>query len=438
MFKSAMLKRTLLFVAALCASLSILVHSGPSFARASSANAPDEIAATREGRLRVFDDVWETVRKRYYDPTLNGVDWSSSRQKFRQLAADAGGQPELYAAMRRMLVALRDPHTRIFAPGENADWRIQRAISIGLRVRDIGGEVVVTAVDLDSDAERAGVRVGDALIKVNGELAASIVARNIAEQSTSTLTTARSMAVSRLFEGSSNDLLAITLRSPDGREKRLALRRRIVVRAPDFRARMVHDGIGVVRFNVFSEETATSFVKVLKADLKNARSLIIDLRENGGGKSEAMTDIASLFLPAGVNLGRFTDREGKVRLAPQTRVRFFSTADEVEYFAGPILMLTDSHTASASEVFAAALRGVRRASVIGERTCGCVLGIRRRHTLPDGGVLDVSELDYRTSSGRRLEGTGLDPDERIAPTRSDIVRGRDPALARAVAILRQR
>ena len=73
-----------------------------------------------------------------------------------------------------------------------------------------------------------------------------------------------------------------------------------------------------------------------------------------------------------------------------------------------------------------------------EATCGCVLGVRQRHLLPDGGALDLSELDFHTANGTRLEGTGLTPDETITPTRVDLTNGRDPALTRALFILQAR
>ena len=63
--------------------------------------------------------------------------------------------------------------------------------------------------------------------------------------------------------------------------------------------------------------------------------------------------------------------------------------------------------------------------MIGTKTCGCVLAIRNRHALPDGGVLDVSEFDYRTARGVRLEGVGVKPDEISIPTRADIYSRRD-------------
>jgi carboxyl-terminal processing protease len=79
-----------------------------------------------------------------------------------------------------------------------------------------------------------------------------------------------------------------------------------------------------------------------------------------------------------------------------------------------------------------------RARVFGERTCGCVLAIRRRQPLPDGGLLDVSEMDYRTAAGRRLEGAGVVPDMTFTPTRRDLFERRDPALDAALAYLKDR
>ncbi len=172
--------------------------------------------------------------------------------------------------------------------------------------------------------------------------------------------------------------------------------------------------------------------------MKGARGVVVDLRENGGGDSEAMTDVASLFLEAGRSLGRFTDREGRIHVEPHTRAALLSSPEAAPADrAAPLVLLTGARTASAAEVFAAALKESGRALVVGETTCGCVLGIRRRHRLPDGGILDISETDYRTAAGLRLEGTGVAPDENIPPTRRDLRRGRDAAMLRALELLKR-
>jgi carboxyl-terminal processing protease len=206
---------------------------------------------------------------------------------------------------------------------------------------------------------------------------------------------------------------------------------------PQFDVRRV-EGVAVVHFNIFTPQIASSLVRALREDkrLRDARGLVIDLRDNGGGEAESMIDIASAFLPAGTRLGTFTDRDGRTVDAPRARRTMLFAAEEITNFGGALVVLTGGRTASAAEIFVAALKDAGRARVLGEQTCGCVLAIRTRHQLPDGGLLDVSEMDYRTARDRRLEGTGIAPDEIVEPTRRDIEDHRDPALARAVAILR--
>ena len=112
-------------------------------------------------------------------------------------------------------------------------------------------------------------------------------------------------------------------------------------------------------------------------------------------------------------------------------------ADLIRSFHGPVVILTSAQTASAAEIFVASLQEARRARVIGTSTCGCVLAIRRRHVLPDGGELDVSEMDYRTNRGTRLEGSGITPEETLPPTRADLRARRDRARERALELLKQ-
>lgn len=392
--------------------------------------------ATREGRLRIFDEVWEQVRERYFDPTFGGVDWQEARTDLRPLAADARDASELYAVLRRMLGRLHDPHTRVFAPGDGTDWRVQRYVSVGVSVRELGGALVVADVERDSQAARAGLRSGDELLSIDGEDAPSLFARRLSEAAAGDTRAARLQAVAHLFDGPAGSFAALDFRrAGETRTRAARLQREPRTRVPTFIAQR-EGGARLVRFNIFTPEVAAQFARSLRTELKKARSLVIDLRDNGGGEADSMADVASGLLPAGLSLGRFTDRAGQVKLEPFTRAALLSSAETLERFRGPVVVLTNARTASAAEVFAAALRERQRALVVGEQTCGCVLGIRRRHVLPDGGVLDVSEMDYRTAAGSRLEGAGLTPDMQVAPTLEDLRRGRDRALTLALELLK--
>ena len=401
--------------------------------------ATGDAAASADERLAVFDDVWQTVAERYYDPSMNGLDWQAVRAEFRPHAASSSNPVELYDTLRRMLARLRDPHTRVHAPGERADWREARYVSVGVRVREVEGRVLVSEVERGSEAERGGVRAGDAVLSVEGEPAAALVARRLAERAGAAKpATARAIAVARLFDGAPDTFVnvAFTTGGKSGAgEKLVRLRRVVRTRVPALSVRRAGD-FAVVSFNLFTQGTAAEFARAMRDELRDARGLVLDLRDNGGGEAEAMADIASALMPAGTRLGRFTDRQGRPQLEPRTRARLLSTAESLVEFRGPVVALTGARTASASEVLAAALRERGRGRVVGEETCGCVLGIRRRHTLPDGGTLEISEMDFRTASGARLEGAGVAPDETVTPTRRDLAAGHDPALARAIELLK--
>jgi carboxyl-terminal processing protease len=417
-----------LFSLAPCYALTLL---------SSNADSHTTLTETREGRLAVFDDVWETIRDRYYDPSFHGIDWRREREEFRPLAAEARSTAEFYAVLRRMVGLLRDAHTRVYAPDEKFDWQHPHVISVGLSVREVEGEAVVVRVEDGSEAESKGLRVGDIITSVDGEPALTLFARRLTEQAgSSTVAAARLRAMATLFEGELDTKVMVGWRGSDDKERFASLRRQRLDRTALLRVRRVRSQIGVVEFDAFTQTVALDFMRALREKLHGVRGLIVDLRNNGGGEAEAMTEIASAFLPTGSSLGRFMDRTGRTAFEPQTRSAMLFAAEAVALLRVPVVILTSEKTSSAAEIFVATVHERNRAVVIGGPTCGCVLAIRRRHTLPDGGALDVSEMDYRTANGKRLEGTGIMPDERVMLDLTDLRARRDRAMERALERLK--
>jgi carboxyl-terminal processing protease len=192
--------------------------------------------------------------------------------------------------------------------------------------------------------------------------------------------------------------------------------------------------IAVLKIDAFTQSVAVDFSKSLPSVLEGAEGIVLDLRGNGGGDAEAMADIASLFLDEGTNLGKFADRSG-ASFELQTFSKRLWRSPNLLPTKLPLVVLTSENTSSAAEILVAALQNKHRAQVIGTDTCGCVLAIRNRHALPDGGVLDVSEFDYRTAFGVRLEGAGVKPDKLTRATRADVYSQRDGAMDLAKQIL---
>lgn len=383
--------------------------------------------ATRAGRLAVFDDVWETIQERYYDPTFRGLDWEATRVAFRPVAAEAKSTQDFYELLRRMIAPLKDPHTRVFSPEEKFDWWNPKFVTIGVTVREVEGSPTVVHVEPKSAANAAGVHVGDVVVAVDNVNAAEIIERRTQHADISA--GARLRLVRGLFDGNAGTHLTLTWKRKDGRIKSATLERYWSQRALGFRS-FRQDGLVVITLDAFTQTIASDFLKQLPEMTGVARGIILDLRGNGGGDAEAMANVASAFLDTGINLGKFADRSGSgFELVTTPRLLPLSVPTPSRKL--PMVVLTSENTSSAAEILASTLQQQRRARVIGNMTCGCVLAIRNRHTLPDGGVLDVSEFDYKTAEGIRLEGVGITPNETTALTRADLYAKRDGTLERA-------
>ena len=392
--------------------------------------------ATREGRLAVFDDAWSRINERYYDRSFHGLDWKAQRTTFRSLAAEVNTSQEFYAVLRRMIASLNDPHTRIFAPEEKFDWWRPRFVSTGLGTAEVEGLPTVVQVERGSAPQRAGVRVGDVIETVDGETAMSLVKNRLASVSAPVSASSRFRVFAKLLDGPPETSVQIVWKGKDGKQNSARCERHWEQREFGLRGGR-EENIALIEIDAFTRSIAYTFNRALPEKVAGARGVIIDLRNNGGGDAEAMADVASAFLGEKVALGQFTDRFG-AGFAISTRSKSPFMPERIAQTKLPLIVLTSPRTASASEIFLAALKASRRATIIGTETCGCVLAVRTRHTLPDGGLLDISEFDYQTPAGEHLEGRGIKPDETVVIERSDLYSGRDRAMELAIDQLKSR
>jgi carboxyl-terminal processing protease len=390
--------------------------------------------ATIEGRLAVFDDVWETIQERYYDPTHNGIDWQTQRNAFRPAAAKASSANELYDVLRQMIASLKDAHTRVYSPEEKFDWWNPRYVTIGLNVREIEGVPLVVQVDSSSAAARTDIKPGDKIVSIDGVPVKQFIANRLENFGPRVNGSTRYRSVATLFEGQTGTSVSVAWTTREGKSKSAVLPRYWTQRQLGFNNQR-KGKIAILRIDAFTQSVAVEFSKSLPDVLDDAEAIVLDLRSNGGGDAEAMADVASLFLDDGINLGKFADRSG-ASFELQTYSKRLWRVPQLGRIKLPLVVLTSESTSSAAEIMVAALQMKGRARVIGTVTCGCVLAIRNRHPLPDGGMLDVSEFDYRTANGTRLEGAGIKPDHVITLTRNDIYSRRDAALEYAKNILR--
>lgn len=415
-----------------------LAFAGPFFLPSKSFQpvAAENNRATREARLVVFDDVWSTINQRYYDRNFQGLDWQAQRTAYRDLAANAESNQELYSLLRRMIASLDDSHTRIFAPEERFDWWRPRFVTIGISVAEIDGAPVVVHVEPGSAPQRAGIRAGDVIETVGGAPALAFIERRLGNPIGSSNGFSRMRAFASIFEGVPTTPVEIGWRAKDGKVKKAQFQRYRQQRELGVRFRL-NGGVGVVEMDAFTRSVAETLTSALRKELRTARALILDFRRNGGGDAEAMIDVASAFLASGSNMGQFTDRFGySYSIATRTKSPFI--AHLIQQTNVPVIILSSGRTSSAAEIFIAAFKSAGRARIIGTETCGCVLAIRHRHTLPDGGILDVSEMDYQTAASDRLEKQGVKPDKVVPVERADLYDKRDRAMEMALVEINRR
>jgi carboxyl-terminal processing protease len=236
------------------------------------------------------------------------------------------------------------------------------------------------------------------------------------------------------LDGPPGSSVEVSWRTKDGKRESARFDRHWGQRELGVKVRRVQGEYAVIEIDAFTKPIAAAFTRSLKKRVDGATGIIIDLRGNGGGDAEAMADIASTFLGPGSNLGQFTDRFG-ISFTISTHSRSLFSPDLIAQTKLPLIVLTSERTSSAAEIFIQALKVSKRATILGTETCGCVLAVRTRHELPDGGLLDISELNYETAEGHRLEGHGIKPDEIVTVERSDLYSGRDRAVELAVTKL---
>lgn len=417
-----------------------------------SQTALSPVYDTPDKRAATLERAWQLVADRYYDPSFNGVNWVAVRERYLPAALAAASDAQLYRALKAMVRELRDSHTVVLTAKESADRRRFIAPQTGAALGIVEGRAAVVAVEADSPAARAGVRAGDVVVALNGTALdeafferASASADDDAEPS-SVLPLPRDAAEAERGRRL-RALQRLLRRAPDAPPPslRLALQRAphvapievdlpvVPVGAPPrVELARLDDGIAVLKLTRFAADVRAELRRALE-QLADAGALILDLRGNSGGDYAMYTWLATQFMTAPREVMVSVRREG----AGQRRLAVVLRPG-VAAFAGPIAVLTDRRTASASELLTTTLVEQRNAITVGESTCGCVVAVRREYVLPEGGGLRIAETGFVSARGRRMEGEPLAPTRLVLPTLADLRAGRDPALEEARRLLKER
>jgi carboxyl-terminal processing protease len=186
---------------------------------------------------------------------------------------------------------------------------------------------------------------------------------------------------------------------------------------------------GIIAFNVWMPSVDGRFQAAVDR-LRSADGMVLDLRGNPGGLAAMLMGISGHFLTERTVLGTMKTRETQLRFTANPR-QVSAAGERVAPFGGPVAILVDSLTGSASECFAGGMQSIGRARVFGQSSMGQALpAVFDR--LPNGDTLIHAYGDFVTADGTRLEGRGVVPDEEVPLTRQDLLAGRDATLERAL------
>lgn len=394
---------------------------------------PDLNFQRERGRI-MLKTIKDDLKKNYYDSNLRGMDiearFKAADEKMK--TADSVGQ--VFGIVAQVLLELGDSHTFFVPPGRS------NRTDYGWRLQSIGKNCFVSAVKPGSDAEAKGLKVGDQILALNGY--------HPERENLWTL--------NYLF----NTLrpqpgLQVVAKSPDGKERQLDLLAKIR------QGKIVKDLTSTMDYNDFMRESededrlsrprhvevgeellilkmpdfsiSESAVDDMIGKARKRPLLILDLRGNPGGYVKTLEWM----------MGYFTDKEdlkiadfkGRKEMKPQ-----IAKLHKGQQFKGKLVVLIDSESGSAAEIFARTIQLEQRGIVMGDRSAGAVMRSRfYNHELGTDTVVfygaSITDADVIMSDGKSLERVGVTPDEIVLPTAKEMAAKHDTVLSKAAAAL---
>lgn len=290
-------------------------------------------------------------------------------------------------AIKGYIEGLNDPFTEYISKEEMQEYMQDTmgnyvGIGIYMVLDSQNGKIRILAPMKNSPAEQAGLKSGDIILEVDGQ------SYNEDEMS--------SMANKIKGEEGTKVKLKV-LRGEETLEFEIE-RKNIKVNPVE--GKVINNNIGYIQFSSFDETTAEDFkAKYQELEAQGITSLIIDLRNNGGGLVDQATDIADLIIEKGKDLIYEVDKDGN-----QETVK--SEIDPIINM--PIVVLVNENTASASEILAGALKDYGKATIIGTTTYGKGV-IQQILTLKDGSGLKITTEEYQTPNHNKIHGVGIEP-----------------------------
>ena len=294
-------------------------------------------------------------------------------------------------AIKGYIEGLNDPYTEYISKEDMQDYMadtIGNFVGIGIyMVKDTEADrIMVLSPIKGSPAEKAGILPGDLIISVDGvEYKAedmSVAANKIKGESGTT----------------------VKLEILRGTETKTFELKRENIKVNPVEGKVLENKIGYIEFSSFDEGTAQEFkTKFEELQKQGIKSLIIDLRNNGGGIVNEALEIADYILDKDDVILYEVDKNNEEKIEKSKNDPIINM---------PIVILTNENTASSSEILAGALKDHGKAKIVGTKTYGKGV-IQQLLTLPDGSGLKITSEEYLTPNRTKINKVGIEPDEKV-------------------------
>lgn len=378
----------------------------------------------------MLNSIKAEIKSRYYDPGFRGLDLDERFQEAEEKIKGATSISQIFGIIGQTVADLDDSHTRFIPP-----VRASRT-DYGWQMQMIGQKCYVIAVRPGSDAEAKGLRVGDQIFSINKY------------EPTRDNLWKMQYAYYTLRPQTSIELV---VQSPGGESRQLEVASKVNIGKMLLRwdldiYDLIRESEGEARLHrhrYYSESADVFIWKMPQFNLSDrevddvmgrvarSKALILDLRGNGGGYVTTLERMIGNVFDQDIKIGDMKRRNETKPWIAKTR------GDKT--FKGQLIVLVDSRSASASEIFARVVQLEKRGRVIGDRTAGAVMVSRvyPHHTGVDQVAyygVSVTDADILMTDGQSLEHVGITPDQLLLPSAANLAAQRDPVLFRAATL----
>jgi len=351
----------------------------------------------RDVDFNMFWQVWETLQDKYVDK-----DKLSDKELF-------------YGALKGLAAATGDPYTVFMNPIISKEFSNDMAGTfegIGAEIGMKGGVLTIIAPLTDMPAQKAGLKAGDKILKINGE-------------DTSPMSVDEAVGKIRGHKGTQVTLNIWREDFDQPRDFNIT-RNTIIVKSVTWNTNK--DNIMVITISHFNDDTVDLFDRAVSDAVKqNPKGIILDLRNDPGGYLDTAIEVASEWIEDGVVVTeKYNDDQKNDYLARgRARLKDFKT-----------VVLANEGSASASEIVAGALKDYGLATIVGKKTFGKG-SVQELESMPDGSSLKITIAKWLTPKGVNINEEGIVPDAEVDLSKEDYEADKDPQMEKAVELLNE-